>query len=366
MVSRLDLIKKLYKWNYYIAIFLLTFRYVTASSSLGWNGLSCFTYIACLLLIFNVIFTVHSIKYYVLLFICVFMAFALYRNTKTLSAFVFTLRIFAGMYIEEKKALKIITIAALISLIIIFSCSLIGIIPIYDKGVLVLGCGNPNMLALWITLISVIYLSYKNINKIQALIFLALGGAILYFTESRAYSSLLILLVLLKDILQKIKHKKILSFTALNTVFGIAATLLICTINYDKRSMYQINKLLSGRMYQGNFYYEKYKITIWGEYISELASSGWHNLLDQGYLALLIQNGLIFGSLFIISLYFAAYKKIKENDLSAVILLLYVSAALLTENVFVNATLNPVCIYISSFLMTKHEKRKREKYKYDT
>lgn len=367
MKHRIITLSNVLKTMYYVAIFLLTIRYVIGSSYLNNSSLSIFTYTSWILLIIDSIFVIRSFKYYLLLSICMVIAINVYKSADSLLVFTFILKIFGGISIEEKNAIKASYISLITGTIIVVFSSIVGIIPKTTlSGDMALGFTNINTLAHFVILILVMHLSYKKMNVTQYMFWVVFDIILFYFTKSRTSSLLFLIIIFLKLISSKIKHRKILLYFCLGIIFAVSAGLITMTINYDKRTMGELNTLLSGRIYQGNYYYEKYGIKVFGSYIPELMSSKWHNLLDQGYLALLIKNGLIFGIIFIFYLYFVIYKKIKQDDLSAIILLFYVAATLITENVFVDANLNPVCIYITSFIMTKYEKRKREKLEYDT
>ena len=158
------------------------------------------------------------------------------------------------------------------------------------------GLGHPNMFAAYYVLLMIQYV-YLKFNKLKAreLILFIAGSIMVYnFTKSvtgfvTAVASLIIFFVLKFFPLKKINSKAIV----IGLICGIILFTAIPIIYSSKFAI--MDALMTGRLHQANFYYEKYGINLIGNNLNaDLTSIYTDNILDIGYARMLINNGLIY------------------------------------------------------------------------
>lgn len=176
-----------------------------------------------------------------------------------------------------------------------------------------LGFNHPNTtIALVIPIFSLLYyLYYPKYKKIVVSIILIIGKIIFDFTQSRASFLLLILLI----ILILIKDKYIEKFKFLFLIEGFFLEFFTIYLPfYFKNTI--LNKFLSERLNLFYYYLSSYKLTLFGskgikEYYDKYP-------LDNTYLVILFENGIVGFILLIILIFGVMYILFKNKDYKAV------------------------------------------------
>lgn len=176
-----------------------------------------------------------------------------------------------------------------------------------------LGFNHPNAaMSLLLPIFSIIYyLYYDKYKKSVLIIILAIGKIIFDFTHSRTTFILIILLIILILIKDKyIKKMKFLFLMSGNIIVFLTFYLPI----YFKNSI--LNKLFSGRLRLFYYYLENYKITFLGD--KKVISDYREYILDNTYLRILFENGLLGLMLTMLLIYYAMNILFKNKDYKAV------------------------------------------------
>ena len=105
---------------YYIAVFILVFRYILGSSMISTEGLSVLTYIGWILFFSRIIFIVRRPKYYFMLGLLLLLSFYAYKQTDSLLILSFVLTVFSAQGINIESALKAIRNAIILGVIFVF------------------------------------------------------------------------------------------------------------------------------------------------------------------------------------------------------------------------------------------------------
>lgn len=214
------------------------------------------------------------------------------------------------------------------------------------------GLGHPNMFAAYYVLLMIQY-TYLKFNKIKVrelLLFMA-GSIVVYnFTKSvtgfvAAIVSLIILFVLKFFPLKRINSKAIV----IGLICGIILFTAIPIIYSSQFAL--MDTLMTGRLHQANFYYEKYGISLFGNNLNaDLTSVYTDNILDMGYAKMLINNGLIYYIAvvygYVISMFRAC--ELERRDLIALMSCFVVH--MLSENLTTYVFMN-----VSMLLFRKHQ-----------
>lgn len=191
----------------------------------------------------------------------------------------------------------------------VFTIIFLALIGVLDKEMVVqnrtvYGFNTPNTLGLYILdlFLEFIYLRNK-ISKIRwhhICFFIAVSYASVKLNISRTMLLCVILTIIL-IVLAKIYPKILLNRFITYIPIVISIVSLFIFVNYDVHNKYlsELNSMLTGRIYLGNLYYEKYGFSILGQKVV-------HTLpFDSGYIRLAVQYGLVIMFLFVI-----LYKKL--------------------------------------------------------
>ena len=203
-----------------------------------------------------------------------------------------------------------------------------------------LGFGNPNTLGYYIFSICAdyIFIKSKKISLLNLFVGIMIAMILSFISISRTPSILIILLFLLSFFAHRFKFvfnskliKKILLLSfLLMTFFTIS---FIKNYSSDSTFYNNLNESLSGRIVNSYRYLEKYDFKLFGQEISLVNYNSTINLyLDNGYLKLLLNNGIV-AFIFIFMIY---YYLIKDSFKSSNVYLLDIIFIYLCYGLFEN------------------------------
>lgn len=176
-----------------------------------------------------------------------------------------------------------------------------------------LGFNHPNAaMSLLLPIFSLLYyLYYDKYKKAVVILILVIGKIMFDLTYSRTTFILIILLVLLIFIKDKYikKFKKLFLMTGNIMIF-----LTIYLPLYFKESI--LNKYLSGRLRLFNYYLTNYNVSFLGD--KEIIKSYSQYILDNTYLRILLENGILGILLLMILIYSMMRMLFKNKDYKAI------------------------------------------------
>lgn len=226
-----------------------------------------------------------------------------------------------------------------------------------------MGFSHPNVFGVYIFSIfcQLIYCKYNDIRLTYLLpLVLLLTFTISYFSDSRGSSYSIILLYLF---LIYIKKKKTININKNNKILYLMPIIfsllsIVIAANYDRNNtlMVKTNIKLSGRISAAHLIMEKYDYKIFGQKLDlvstkEAIKEGKQALvLDNSYIKLIYQYGLIVYGIFMLFYCISIKKTIKnKNYILTCILLLYLIRGL-TENIMFNFYGNIFLLIFSTIL----------------
>ena len=262
----------------------------------------------------------------------------------------FALFLIGAKNIDFDKCVKITFYTMLSCCIVFIIMSFFDISNIYTisdvKGIRYsFGLGHPNMASSYYSII-VSLLCYLEKDKIKIwniLVLFVLGLVMFFLTKSMTgiiiCSFNLFLILLLKQNILKIE---LIKYSIFIVLILIILFFTIAPFAYNNK-LSPINELLTGRISQSNYYINKYGVNLFGsDVFKDLTSKTTDNILDDGYIRILIVNGagsyifILYGyiNMLIISL--------KKEEYNLFILIAFFVVYMCVENVatyiFMNIT----------------------------
>ena len=220
--------------------------------------------------------------------------------------------------------------ALLIGMGVVITLYIFGISDagISRRGKIAFGFGHPNVFSYILQTICFCYLCrFKNkLKPIHYYVFLFIGILDLLLVGSRNSGILIIITPIMTNLIAKIaKSKKKRILTNLLYILPSICLLLtyLTTKLYDKSRFVQgLNLLFSARIFLNFYNYSQYGITIFGQRIkySEnlynvvTGEYSTFNTLDNSYMCLLLQFGIIATVIWIITFYLTYKRLIKDEE----------------------------------------------------
>ena len=286
-----------------------------------------------------------------------------YRITKNSNIFILILFIVASKNIDIKKFIcydiKIKIIFLLMNAFFIYVGIMKNTIFYRDEGIArySLGLSSPNTLGAMILSIC-LELTYINNNIKKIYIFLIVALLIIMFTcDSRsAEIGIILLMILLPIYKRKIRLKKIIPYTVI--FFTMLSFFLVYLYGIGEKNALVLDELLSTRLKCSYNFLNVYDIKLLGNYFEEVdVWLGYVNSLDNGYIYLMLNQGIIIYVIITILNIKLMKNTIKKEDniLVAILLVLY-TYGLMERGVFF-IVYNIFLLYIKDIIF-KYENSK--------
>lgn len=278
--------------------------------------------------------------------------FIVWMVTKSNLVVISTLLIAASKNVSIRKIILHCTILTSISILVVMSCALAGIIPnkfAYEHYAF--GFANANLLAFYIIIIAlgIEYICADYLKSTFHCFSIALLIVAALVTGSRACYLVVFALVLGNlgtQIFKKRFKKEILwEFFFLFLSFGW----IFSIITYKNFSfLNKINQLCTGRLEQANYYLSKYGFSLFGHFIPELNGKNhwpWFTI-DGAYGDLLVVYGAFACAIFIF-IYFCTIRSYRQRGKNTkVIVLMAIAFHMLVENPGMIVTYNPFLLLV--------------------
>lgn len=343
---------------FYIAWIMMVINICIANSDLEVNNTSIISYIALVLFGIKIIiqkkYKFCEIFLLIVLILCGYIAS---KSADDMRVLWFVIVIVASKDIDFDKTVRYTFFTMFSCCIIFFLSYLFGIteetVMYTSRGIRhSLGLGHPNMCSAYYTiLISLnIYLKFDYL-RIRNVFSYLLGTFILYyFTKSITGLIITLLVLIIMFVLRFVSLKKINSKVILLILLVGIFVFTILPIVYNS-SFFLLDKLMTGRLRQANFYYVKYGISLFGNNInSDLTNIYTDNILDMGYAKMLINNGIFYYLFVVFGYLISMFKAVKHSKSNLIALISCFIIYMFTENVATYIFMNVTMLLFSNIL----------------
>ncbi|OTA44625.1 hypothetical protein BHL89_08470 [Limosilactobacillus reuteri] len=282
--------------------------------------------------------------------------------------------------LSYKEAVKTIFVTRLVMTLLIILSSIVGIIPlnkmVVSKGIFgsALGYGlgyiHPNNLAQAIFVLCSLYLciNYDSIKKRKLVVILLIDAISYEVTKSKTSCIILLIICMLLFLNNDFTSKIIKKFTMpyLSIVIGLSIFgPMLYTFSTGKLQsiVYSLNGYLNGRFVNASNMFISFPITLFGKIINldYLQRMYGYNVIDNGYVFLLFDYGII-GFLLIVFLYFYSIRKLIQKNLNVFVLIIVGFLSLgMMENVIRAMFMNFTMIFWYEFINSQRNNMFEEK-----
>lgn len=343
---------------FYIAWIMMVINICTANSNMEAYSNSFISYTALILFGIKII-TQKKYKLYefFLMFVLILCGYLASKSADDMRVLWFVIVIISSKGIDFDKTVKYSFITMLSCCIIYLLCYLFGIsqeIVMYSERGLrhSLGLGHPNICSAYYSILITlnIYLKFDRL-KIRNIFSYLLGSLIIYyFTKSITGLITTLLVLIIVFVLRFISLKKLNSNIIMFLLFTGIFIFTITPIIYNPKFFF-LDKLLTGRLRQANFYYVKYGISLFGSNINaDLLNIYTDNLLDMGYAKMLINNGIFYYSFVVFGYLMVMLKAVKYNKSNLIALISCFIIYMFTENVATYVFMNVTMLLLADIL----------------
>ena len=213
-----------------------------------------------------------------------------------------------------------------------------------------------------------IYLNRYKLTLLKLISILIPGAVIYYLTGSRNSFALLVMAVICSLIFKSRKNEKASSlfyYGSLVAFFGLFLFSVITTImfDYDAEGMQLLDHFTSQRLAFQSSYWDQYSLTLFGQRLHRVGTvraritGEPRMILDNAFLNLILESGLILTSIITIALT-KLLKKLKENqDVISLIIWLIAIVSLLLASATMYFWRNPL-LFQFSFLLINNNRLK--------
>lgn len=273
----------------------------------------------------------------------------------------FTIVIGASKNVKIREVAKYTFYTLLVCVVFYITLFLMGVIPETTtlKGGHSLGLGHPNSMHLYLTLLIILFLflNFDQFNYKYFIIFNILNIIVYFISQSRsgAFTLFTILLYpMMLSLLKQIYMKRIFSIIFLSSIGILILFVILATFTYNESPLFKyLNTILTGRLYQANFYFKNFGASLFGHYLEYLNDPNAVAILDIGYSKLLINNGVISLLMFVIGYIKVLYKSLKLNKFNIILLVSTTLIHLLIENTMTYIFMNISLLYFGCLLFNK-------------
>ncbi|CDB16986.1 putative uncharacterized protein [Clostridium sp. CAG:221] len=351
------------EWLYYIFFALLT---IGKGMGLGANSkiLQLITIIAFIMLLIKLVITKYTKKEIIICIVLIAIGIMSCLSSGREGVLLTIITIIGLKKIPYRRVLYLAFIIRSFIFTALITLSLSGIIENvtinhWRDGVGIvsrygLGYEHPNLLHtnLFILIILFIYIFYEKLNVICYISILVINWIIYSFSVSRTGLFAIILAVLITALLKRKLISKKIFYSICKMVIPLCVLFTILTsLGYDKFNIIKnLDRLLSGRIYYSSYFLQNYKWNGFGRSLS-----GDKNLLDNGYVVLIINYGIIIFGLYIFGYYKIIKKFIVHNMDKELLMIILFSIYGITEGYIPNIFMNLSLIFLSGVIFIENK-----------
>lgn len=255
-------------------------------------------------------------------------------------------------FIKKDFQLKIILT---IIVVIAFFLGITNNVFVYRNGILRNSFGfiHPNRLGLYLMMICLDYyyiMRKKNILK-PLILSLIISVLLFLFVDSRTSLVIIILCTIFaitnKIINGKILNLKLVKFISKNLFIILSLIVLLLSFKYNVNDdlSYNINKLISGRLYLNQYFLLNYDFSLFGSVVETTK----YLILDCSFLNLLLRFGIFIFIWFYIILHKSINDMYKNKNYMLIIIFALLICYGFSESFFYKAYTNAFLLYFSKF-----------------
>lgn len=284
-------------------------------------------------------------------------------NAQTMDFLYYYIMILAAKDLDFKQILKVfIGIEVFMLLFSAFSVHMGWILEVVNMrtgntGIrLSLGSVYPTDLAARIFYISLAYVTLKKFKlELPEYISLLAIGAFIYFVTDTKVDTLLMLLLIIVSVSYNV-ITKLLYRVGANVITLVAGAVvgieIVLTYLYTANSRFLniIDRVLSGRLKYGHMAFEKYNVTMFGQFIKEYANGGIHKekfnyfFIDVSYLRVLMFGGVVAFVALVIMLIYLVNKFMNDKIICLLVALLFAALSSLIDQHLLEISYNVIFI----------------------
>lgn len=313
--------------------------------------------------------------------IFILLSFIIYIHSSYMEPFIVCVYILAAKNISFRSIIKWAFVFGTIYLILIIFLSQLGIVTdlVYSRGVgtrarHALGTAYPTIVSMRFFYLVMYYLYLKKfkLRIHNYLIIFLLNILVYYYTDTRldSYIIFIVLLVVLfyKNIVNILKSK--FGYITVSIPVSLFFVTMYLSFNYNPNSLfyYNLNDILSSRLYYGNLAFKLYTPEFFGKeiYLQGLGGlQGYNNFLntyfflDSGFLVSVFEYGTLFTFVTMLIITMAMFKWKKNENYNLIICTIIMSVyAMISGSIFSSTN-----FFIVGLIAILDSKDKRRKYK---
>ena len=346
------------EWLYYIY-----FSFITIGKALGLAAnnkiLQIMTILAFVMILTKLIITKYTRKEIIICLILGLIGIISYFFTKREGVLLTIITIVSLKNVPYKRVLCLAFSLRCIIFILLVTLSLTGIIENVETvhwrdevGFITryaLGYDHPNLLHtnFFILVILFIYLFYERLNVISYILMLGINYFIYTFSISRTgfYSTILVVIVTIFLKKRLINKRIFYNICKIAIPFSILFT-IITAFGYNNFEVIKgLDRLFSGRIFYSNYFLTYYNWNLFGRSLTNDS-----NLLDNGYVVLMINYGIVVFLIYVLGYYKVIKKFIKLQMDKELLMICFFSIYGITEGFLPNIFLNLSLIFLSSLI----------------
>lgn len=274
--------------------------------------------------------------------------------------------------------MKVLYRHLLVSMMLVISLRIIGIIEDKSDVFMItdftrenfrryaLGFNHPNLFGMRLFELGVLHLYVNRLKlRIVDLIFYILILGIIYYVPNCQAATVCGLLVLPFAVYYKFKTKTSKRFLRIMQ-FGCTGIAMLCNLyslifgilgRETSNFVYMFDVWSSNRLKYAHLVYLKYGFSLFGKVVNIGRQAGTDvKYLDNGYIAILVKNGVFIYLMMSFLILFTIYKATKKDFLLGIILMVYAIDGLMTGNLWSTA-INPFSIVAGIYAIEFFNKR---------
>lgn len=343
-------------------LYILAFSFFTLgevwgldSSTLFYRGLAI---LSALLIVIKIYLQKSSLKEYFRMLLLMTLMIICYLNSGAITLVLSMLFIIASKGIDIERLFLTNIIIRIISFISIIILSLFNLRPNViihmlrmtgDEAIRYsLGFNHPNELHMQFFTIVVMFLAifYKKL-KWNHYLYISILNIIVYkYSVSRTgmiaiFSAIIITLILKLFEKKEINIPSIVALLVpLCSIFSVVSTILYT----DSGILNVLNRLLQGRISNSQYFWKLSGATFFGQELNYTTSD---LILDNSYVILWLNCGILVFILFNVAYYLTLLQLIKNKDYSGILIIILFAIYGITEGFLSNIFLNPSLVYIT-------------------